>query len=34
MITSIIEELQTFRKSAKQDDDITLAVIKADELRP
>ena len=34
MITSIIDELQAFRKSAKQDDDITLAVIKAHELRP
>jgi len=34
MIASIIDELQAFRKSAKQDDDITLAVIKADELRP
>jgi len=32
MITSIIEELQAFRKSAKQDDDITLAVIKIDKL--
>jgi sigma-B regulation protein RsbU (phosphoserine phosphatase) len=31
MITSIIDELQAFRKSAKQDDDITLAVIKVDE---
>ncbi len=31
MIASIIEELQAFRKSAKQDDDITLAVIKVDE---
>ncbi len=30
MITSIIDELQAFRKSAKQDDDITLAVIKVD----
>jgi len=31
MIISIIDELQAFRKSAKQDDDITLAVIKVDE---
>jgi sigma-B regulation protein RsbU (phosphoserine phosphatase) len=33
MITSIIDELQAFRKSVKQDDDITLAVIKVDELK-
>jgi sigma-B regulation protein RsbU (phosphoserine phosphatase) len=32
MITSIIDELQAFRKSVKQDDDITLVVIKVDEL--
>jgi len=32
MITSIIDELQAFRKSVKQDDDITLVVIKIDEL--
>jgi phosphoserine phosphatase RsbU/P len=32
MIASIIDELQTFRKSIKQDDDITLAVIKIEEL--
>jgi sigma-B regulation protein RsbU (phosphoserine phosphatase) len=31
MITSIIDELQAFRKSVKQDDDITLVVIKIDE---
>ena len=28
MITSIIDELHAFRKSVKQDDDITLVVIK------
>ena len=32
MITSVIDELQAFRKSVKQNDDITLAVIKLDEL--
>ena len=32
MITSIIDELQTFRKSVKQDDDMTLVVIKVDEI--
>jgi sigma-B regulation protein RsbU (phosphoserine phosphatase) len=31
MISSIIDELQAFRKSVKQDDDITLVVIKVDE---
>ena len=31
IITSIIDELQVFRKSVKQDDDITLVVIKVDE---
>jgi sigma-B regulation protein RsbU (phosphoserine phosphatase) len=34
MITSIIDELQAFRKSVKQDDDITLAVIKIEDLWP
>jgi sigma-B regulation protein RsbU (phosphoserine phosphatase) len=34
MITSIIDELQYFRKSVKQDDDITLVVIKIDESQP
>jgi sigma-B regulation protein RsbU (phosphoserine phosphatase) len=34
MITSIIAELQAFRKSVKQDDDITLVVIKIDESQP
>ena len=34
MITSIIDELQAFRKSVKQDDDITLVVIKIDESQP
>jgi sigma-B regulation protein RsbU (phosphoserine phosphatase) len=32
MIASIIDELQVFRKSVKQDDDITLVVIKVDGL--
>jgi sigma-B regulation protein RsbU (phosphoserine phosphatase) len=32
MITSIIDALQAFRKSVKQDDDITLVVIKVDKL--
>ena len=32
IIPSIIDELQAFRKSFKQDDDITLVVIKIDEL--
>ena len=31
MIISIIDELKAFRKSVKQDDDITLVVIKVDE---
>jgi serine phosphatase RsbU (regulator of sigma subunit) len=30
LITSIIDALQAFRKSVKQDDDITLVVIKVD----
>ena len=34
MITSIIAELQAFRKSVKQEDDITLVVIKIDESQP
>ena len=34
MITSVIDELQAFRKSVKHDDDITLVVIKVDELGP